>query len=195
MSLGQKYSARYALTPAMKRVRGFHRKMDQPIGDVTEPKVAAVALRLRLIAEEFDEILGALSGKPVNFVSNAVSEWAADEPFVAEPNMAQVSQELADLCYVTLGAAVIWGVPLGEVFEEVCDANDRKVGGPVREDGKRLKPPGWTPPDVAGVLHRIATGPCRHFKTEPYDCACYNGCQTCKYNRKCLDCEALITGR
>lgn len=27
--------------------------------------------------------------------------------------------------------------------------------GPVREDGKRLKPDGWTPPDIKGVLERV----------------------------------------
>ena len=34
-----------------------------------------------------------------------------------------------------------------------------KAGGPLREDGKRLKPPGWTPPDIAGVLAGRVTTP------------------------------------
>ena len=27
-----------------------------------------------------------------------------------------------------------------------------KVGGPIREDGKRLKPEGWEPPNITKVL-------------------------------------------
>lgn len=44
------------------------------------------------------------------------------------------------------------GIDLRPVWSEVHAANMRKTTGPVREDGKRLKPEGWQPPDIAGVL-------------------------------------------
>jgi len=58
---------------------------------------------------------------------------------------------LCDLLYVTAGAAVEMGVELRPFFEEVHASNMRKIGGPVRADGKHLKPPGWTPPDLQRV--------------------------------------------
>jgi len=58
---------------------------------------------------------------------------------------------LCDLLYVTVGAAVEMGVELAPFFDEVHASNLRKAGGPVRADGKHLKPPGWTPPDLQRV--------------------------------------------
>ena len=40
------------------------------------------------------------------------------------------------------------------VADEIQRTNMAKVGGPVREDGKRLKPPGWQPPDIEGELKK-----------------------------------------
>lgn len=60
--------------------------------------------------------------------------------------------ELTDLLYVTYGALVAFGVEPDAVFAEVHRANMQKVAGPQREDGKQLKPEGWRPADVSGVL-------------------------------------------
>ena len=45
-----------------------------------------------------------------------------------------------------------WGVDLDEIFAEVHRANLAKAGGPVRIDGKILKPEGWKPPRVRELL-------------------------------------------
>lgn len=65
--------------------------------------------------------------------------------------------KLADGCidsqYVfedVLVTAGIDGVPL---WNEVARKNEAKVGGPKDPvTGKQLKPPGWTPPDIHGLL-------------------------------------------
>lgn len=69
-------------------------------------------------------------------------------------NVAGVADGLADLVYVTIRAALIWGIDLREQWKEVHAANMRKVGGPIRGDGKVLKPPGWEPPDNYAALAR-----------------------------------------
>lgn len=66
--------------------------------------------------------------------------------------LAEVADGLADLIYVACGAALELGIPLGAVWAEVHAANLRKAGGPRRQDGKVLKPNGWTPPDVLGAV-------------------------------------------
>lgn len=88
------------------------------------------ALRLRLISEEADELREAVERQDIVATADA----------------------LADLIYVAIGAAITWGIPLDDVWREVHASNMRKEGGPTRADGKILKPEGWTPPDVAGVL-------------------------------------------
>lgn len=106
-------------------VRGDRRPLSNPgFRDQT--------LRLALVEEEAGELREAID--------------ANDFP--------EAVDALVDIIYVTLGAAVAWGVDLGPVFEAVHAANMAKGAGPMREDGKRLKPPGWKAPDVAGVIER-----------------------------------------
>jgi predicted HAD superfamily Cof-like phosphohydrolase len=50
-----------------------------------------------------------------------------------------------------IGAAIELGVDLGPVFGEVHRSNMSKDGG-TDAGGKILKGPGFTPPDVLGVL-------------------------------------------
>lgn len=122
-----------------EQVREFHEKFGVPILPLpAEPPVGRVILRWRLIKEEVDELarslgqLGAASGL----------------------DLARVADDLADIAYVVEGACLEFGIDSAAVLAEVHRANMAKVGGPVREDGKILKPEGWKPPDIAGVLAR-----------------------------------------
>lgn len=94
------------------------------------PSPEVVKLRLDLIEEELEELTLATQLKDVVGVADAI----------------------ADLLYVTFGAAAAFGIDIRPIWTEVQRSNMAKVGGPVREDGKRLKPPGWTPPDVLREL-------------------------------------------
>lgn len=118
---------------AFADVRTFHLAMDQPIGS----RPARLAddrreLRISLIREEALELLNAM----------------------AFDNLVEIADGMADLIYVVIGAAIEYGIDLPAVWAEVQRTNMAKAGGPVRADGKRLKPAGWTPPDIAGVLDR-----------------------------------------
>jgi predicted HAD superfamily Cof-like phosphohydrolase len=86
-------------------------------------------------------------------------EWREfrDEAFVVNPsNMAGVAKEAADLIVTVLGTMAEMGIPFDTVWEAVHRSNMTKIGpnGSVvmREDGKILKPEGWCPPDIAGIL-------------------------------------------
>jgi len=67
-----------------------------------------------------------------------------------------VAKELADVLYVTYGAADALGIDLPAVFAEVHRSNMSKVdaGGRVlrRADGKVLKGPGYRPPSLEGLV-------------------------------------------
>ena len=73
-------------------------------------------------------------------------------------DLAEEADALVDLVVFALGTAHLMGLPWDDVFAEVMRANlakERGVG--KRRNGLDLvKPEGWTPPDVAGVLRRAA---------------------------------------
>ena len=112
-------------------VEDFHTRMGIPVGRL--PSVGSREerdLRLELLLEECGETIDGLS--------------RADLPAIADG--------LCDLIYVALGTAVQLGINLEPLFAAVHAANMAKTGGPVSTTGKQGKPPGWTPPDIAGLL-------------------------------------------
>lgn len=76
-----------------------------------------------------------------------------------EENMAGMADALIDLVYVAMGTAHLMGLPWQELWDEVQQANMAKVRAAA--DGSNslrgspfdvVKPPGWEPPDIAGIL-------------------------------------------
>jgi len=125
-------------------VADFHRAVgvDLPARPAV-PSLAALDLREALVREEFDEVM-----EQFGRVRAAVA--AGGE--VPLEDVAAFAHELVDLLYVAYGALVTLGIPADAVFAEVHRANLAKTSGPRRADGKQLKPEGWQPADVLGVL-------------------------------------------
>lgn len=133
-----------------QQVLDFHRAMEMPDG--TGPFHRA-DLRANLILEEALETVAAL-GYRVGFVDDDLGLVATGEPV----DRLELIDGLCDLIYVALGCAVEMGVDLQPHFDEAHRANTAKAGGEIRADGKRLKPPGWTPPDHARVEAELKRG-------------------------------------
>lgn len=100
----------------------FHTKV---IPAVDDPK-----LRATLIMEESTELCEAL----------------------LRHDLTEVVDGMCDLIYVVLGTAVSLGIDLEPYFDEVHRTNMLKANGPLREDGKRLKPPNWVGPRIKEML-------------------------------------------
>lgn len=142
-----------------QRVRRFHELCDIPNADkpgqITPDRRA---LRVRLLCEEFCEVLSELmpSKRAKVWIDDFRAEVTEDcEMYVFDRDridLAALAKELADLEVVTVGCAAEFGLPHDQVADLVMDSNDAKAGGPVREDGKVMRPEGWTKPDVAGLL-------------------------------------------
>ena len=125
------------------RLREFHRAVGAPVpAQPLTPDRDVLALRQALIEEEHKE------------VTAAFAELAKAQGSGQDTDIAPLIHELTDLLYVTYGTILTCGVDADEVFAEVHRANMRKVLGPRRVDGKQLKPAGWQPADVAGVIAR-----------------------------------------
>lgn len=97
------------------------------------PSFAECMLRVKLCQEELDELREAM-------IAGDIVECA---------------DAIADLLYVTLGAAVALGIQIGPVFSEVHRSNMTKfIDGHRRDDGKWVKGPSYSPAQVAHILER-----------------------------------------
>lgn len=98
---------------------------------------SGVALAFRLICEELAETMIATST-------------------VEQDGLVEVADGLADLNYVVNWASGTFGLNLDKYHEEVHRANMAKFpNGEVLRDeqGKVIKPEGWTPPDIQSILN------------------------------------------
>ena len=99
------------------------------------PPEEVVDLRLDLINEEVGELCEA----------------------VEYNDMIEIADALTDILYVTYGMGAALGIDLDKCFEEVQRSNMSKLGEDgkpmYREDGKVLKGPNYSPPDLTSVLN------------------------------------------
>jgi predicted HAD superfamily Cof-like phosphohydrolase len=130
-------------------VLAFHDALDLTIGDLAAPEIKDAELRADLILEEAAETAEAITGRRV------LASYAVAEPAARPQGLVQAIDGLCDLLAVIYGAAVTFGIDLRPFWDEVHRTNMAKAGGPKREDGKQLKPDGWQPPDIAGVLEDL----------------------------------------
>lgn len=75
---------------------------------------------------------------------------------MAAGDVVEVLDGLADLEYVTVGSAEMFGLPLDEAFDEVHRSNMTKEKQPDDPSSARVrvKGPNYSPPDIKGVLEK-----------------------------------------
>jgi predicted HAD superfamily Cof-like phosphohydrolase len=95
----------------------------------TLPDREVVALRQRLIDEEFKELYTALESR----------------------DLPEIARESVDLVYVVLGTMRSCGLDFAPFWNQIHEANMLKMPNPER-NGKTLKPPGWVKPDPADLI-------------------------------------------
>jgi predicted HAD superfamily Cof-like phosphohydrolase len=125
----------------------------------TVPSERTIRFRLDLLGEEFVELLDeAYDDRAAIDQLRAVLSWFRDVSPVRKDlarRLPGLVKEAVDVAYSAEALLVSAGVDGSPVFRLVNASNMAKEGGPLRpNDGKLLKPPGWTPPDVAGELRR-----------------------------------------
>jgi predicted HAD superfamily Cof-like phosphohydrolase len=149
-----------------ENVRQFHRAMGQGVRDVPSvPDEKVVRLRARLVTEETLEMLRAMfdvsgawadSDSAMMYVMQRIQadlKTIIDEAKI-DVCMPELADSFADVDYVVAGSRLAFGIDGAPIAAAVHRANLAKADGPVREDGKRGKPPGWQPPDIEGELRK-----------------------------------------
>lgn len=100
----------------------------------TFPTKKVQKMRIKLIREELKELVDAIN----------------------EKDIVEVADALTDILYVTYGAGHAFGIDLDACFQEVQRSNMTKLGAdgkPVyREDGKIIKGPNYSEPDLKKVI-------------------------------------------
>ena len=121
-----------------ERVKEFMKSFGQEVKSKPKwPKEDTMELRIDLIEEELGEFKDAILS--------------------ADGTLVDVADALSDLLYVVYGAGHSFGIDLDDCFAEVHRSNMSKLGEdgkPIyREDGKVLKGPNFSEPDLISVLY------------------------------------------
>lgn len=122
------------------------------------PSLEVRKLRVKLIAEELIELAEAFN----LLLSISYAGLASDEPKISisenglgEPDLVSAVDATTDLRVVVIGADVAMGVDGEPCWDEVHFSNMSKfIDGHRREDGKWMKGKSFSPPDIAGVIHK-----------------------------------------
>ena len=127
-------------TSNLSKVRAFHEAFAIPVLSVPTIPADRVALRLALIDEERQELTEALEAGDI----------------------VEVADALTDIAYLVYGTALEFGIDLDACFAEVHRSNMSKLGAdgrPIfRDDGKVLKGPTYSRPDLAPILKATEAG-------------------------------------
>lgn len=115
-------------------VREFHETYGAAIRDEPVALPPETGMRILLLQEEVGEYVNAID----------------------QEDILEIADALADIVYVAYGAALTHGVDLDAVLAEVHRSNMSKLGEdgkPIyREDGKVLKGPNYSPPDLFPIV-------------------------------------------
>lgn len=116
------------LREAQGAVEDFHRVCG--VGNATTPGLCDTTMRWLLLQEEMSELGAAIHNDDI----------------------VEAADALADLAYVLLGTASVWGICLDDVFAEVHRSNMTKRGAPRDKNGKITKGPNYEPPNIRRAL-------------------------------------------
>jgi len=141
------------------RVKNFMQRVGQDTPDrLTTPDDKIRILRAKLILEEALETAKAMGIEVRAGSENGalIEEETLHYSAPGEVDVVEVVDGCADISVVTIGTLIAFGVDDEPVLEEVDESNLRKFepGSYRRDDGKWIKPPGWTPPDIRAAISR-----------------------------------------
>ena len=73
---------------------------------------------------------------------------------IRNDDLVELADGIVDSIVVLIGTALTYGIDIRPVWDIIHSTNMAKKEGPMRSDGKRLKPKNWKPPDIKNELIR-----------------------------------------
>lgn len=142
-----------------QKVGEFMRAYEQDVHTTARfPMEKIRQLRFDLIEEELDELDVAMKKQEELEETNDNGELSSESEFIndSQENLIEIADALTDLLYVVYGAGHAYGINLDACFDEVQRSNMSKLdenGKAIkREDGKILKGPNYSPPNLHGIV-------------------------------------------
>ena len=126
-----------------EKVKEFMSTFGQEVRNFPSTRIELSTQKLRydLIKEELDELKEAM----------------------VKSDIVEIADAIADILYVTYGAAAAYGINVDMVVDEVHDSKMSKLdedGNPIyNDDGKVMKGPGYFEPRIATILTRQRRNP------------------------------------
>lgn len=142
-----------------KGVREFHEKAGQLINNKpTEIDCKTAILRVRLLLEEVLEFAEASgveiitnNGEILDVDSVKLEELIFSK--VGKTDLIGIVDALADINYVSYGAAVCYGIDMEPVELEVSRSNHSKfIDGYKDDNGKWIKGPSYSPANIEKII-------------------------------------------
>jgi len=103
-----------------------------------------------LVREECDEFLSAMTYLESLARGDELYSSSLYEKIIS--TWSDVIDAMCDIIVVVHNTSNAMGIDLAPFMAEVLRSNLTKIGGPVREDGKILKPETYSPPDIRTML-------------------------------------------
>jgi len=138
------------------QIREFMLKAQQAVPDAPiMPSATVRELRLKLIAEELQELAGAFSYR---LYLEDDSKSIGEPTLQLVPNgqlcsMAEAYDAILDLMVVVIGTGVALGLELEPGWQEIHRSNMSKfIDGHLRKDGKFIKGPSYSPANLTPII-------------------------------------------
>lgn len=142
-----------------QKVGEFMKAYEQDVHTTARfPDLGVQILRYDLIEEELSELDEAMNSQEELQRRYFAGEFSRESEFIndSRENLTQIADALTDLLYVVYGAGHAYGIDLDACFDEVQRSNMSKLdenGKAIkREDGKILKGPNYSPPNLRGIV-------------------------------------------
>lgn len=136
-------------------VESFHKTYGQPILTVPQvPSAERCRLRLRLITEEYFELLEAFGVHMRGLKYRFFETFDSFPEF--EVRLKDVADALGDMDFINEGTRLEMGIPRQEIAMAIHRSNQTKLdanGNPVKDEhGKIVKGPNYEPPLIGEIL-------------------------------------------
>jgi predicted HAD superfamily Cof-like phosphohydrolase len=142
-----------------QKVGEFMKAYDQDVHTTARfPEPSIRMLRFNLIDEELGELDEAMVKQDDLDILSITGKLSSESEFIndSRENLIEIADALTDLLYVVYGAGHAYGIDLDACFNEVQRSNMSKLGengkAIKREDGKIMKGPNYSPPNLRGIL-------------------------------------------
>lgn len=151
---------------SLELVKEFHTAFDHPVEkELKRPDVKTVKLRLKLILEEFSELVDAtlsIQGMKSHKVASLLKDADKELDKLIEEDLdidiIETADALGDIKYVVDGTALVFGIPLNDVFEEIHKSNMSKLdpitGKAIFDDNHKIqKGDKYFKPNINSILY------------------------------------------